>query len=229
MSATPAEKNALFSVAGSIFMLIFAIAFSANLILKFASNIVALDISAILTGIFSGLFDALTVAGLWVLYVSARKKKLTTAGVTLIKVPLVITFIFGLIGGIFGLIGNVITLNVIGLIINLFKFIFYIMYFASIKNLLNLGRTIESDRSVMGRKAGMFAAIITIIFAVINLAGGIWDKLFGNALVIILELLGIGGGFTEVALGLGISAVVVEFLISVYAAVLIIIFNKKLG
>ena len=230
MHATEAEKNALFSVAGGLMMLIYAIAASVSLIFGFLGDVLSFNI----LGILGVIFDILTVVGLWVLWGTAKAKKLTPAGVTLIKVPFVIMFIFSLIGGIFGLILNLITFNLGELLVNLFKFIFSIIYFSSINKLLKHGQAIEKDQTVNGKKAGMFAAVVTIIIAVINLIGAIMDKVTGNAiLAFLVEHVGnmIPGlaeaGITVVVLGY--IAIAIEFLVSIYAAVMIINFNKKLS
>ena len=230
MPATEVEKNALFSVAGGLMMLIYAIAASVNLIFGFIGDVLSLNI----LGILGVIFDILTVVGLWVLWGTAKAKKLTPAGVSLIKVPFVITFIFSLIGGIGGLILNLITFNLIAFLTNLFSFIFSILYFSSINKLLKLGKTIEKNQTVYGKKAGMFAAVVTIIIAVVNLVKGILDKVNGSAILkFITEALGgmIPGidaaGSTVIIVG--IVALVIEFLVSIYAAVMIINFNKKLG
>ena len=211
-------------------MLIYAIAASVNLIFGFIGDVLSLNI----LGILGVIFDILTVVGLWVLWGTAKAKKLTPAGVSLIKVPFVITFIFSLIGGIGGLILNLITFNLIAFLTNLFSFVFSIIYFSSINKLLKLGKTIEKDQSVYGKKAGMFAAVVTIIIAVVNLVKGILDKVNGSAILkFITEALGgmIPGidaaGSTVIIVG--IVALVIEFLVSIYAAVMIINFNKKLG
>ena len=232
IQATDAEKNALFSVAGSVMMMVYAIVISVSTYFSLMGDIVSLNI----LGIFGVVFNVLTVIGVWVLFATAKKKKLSTAGITLIKVPFVINFVFGIIGGVFGLILNIVTFNFGGLFINLLKFVFNIIYFASISKLLKIGMSIEKDQSVFGMKAGMFAAVATIIFAVINLIGAIIDKIAGSVILnFIMEQIGSVSGLDEITMAgsgviaIGWVAMIIEFLVSIYAAVMIILFNKKLG
>lgn len=232
MPATDAEKNALFSVAGSVMMMVYAIVLSISTYFSVMGDIVSLNFLG-LSGI---IFDVLTVVGVWILFVTAKKKKLSATGVTLIRVPFVIVFIFSLIGDIFGLNLSIVTLNGLGIVISILKFVFNIIYFASIIKLLKMGTAIEKNKSVMGKKAGIFAAVATIIFAAVNLADALIDKLVGNVLLtFIIEKLGPALGLDEIsAAGSGVAAIgyvaiIVEFLVSVYAAVMIITFNKKLG
>lgn len=83
--ATEGEKNGLFSVAGGVMMLVLTIIATVNLALALFSN---LPLS-----IFSNVLPILTVVGLWLCYVNAKKQKLNKVGPTLIRIPFIISFI----------------------------------------------------------------------------------------------------------------------------------------
>ena len=234
--ATEKEKEAVFSVGGSLMMLIFCIFSTLTLITGFIGNILSLNF----TKLFGGIFDILTVVGLWVIFATAKKKKLSSAGVTLIKVPFIIVFIFNIIGGSLELIGGLFTFvaNPLGFIISLITFVFSIIYFSSIKKLLNVGQSIEKDKSAGTKSGGNFAAVVCIILAVFSAAKEIISAIMGNLLLsLVANVFGnlsgdsgfIGNLIAGMAGGLSVISYVVialDFLVSIFTAVMIIKFNK---
>lgn len=224
--ASPAEKDAAFSAASSIFMLILCIVWTVNLITGLAGKIITLNIGGILLYVL----EILIVIGIWITYANARKKKLSSTGISLIRVPYVIQFVFV----VFGFIGNIaiwiITFNVLSLIFGILTFIFQCICFSSVNKSLKLARDINQDRSVAGRKAGSFAAIMMIIFAVLQLISeiigyitleAIRKALEGVLPDIILQLIG-GGGVIVIIVA------VVAFIASISGAIVMLKFGNKI-
>ena len=183
------------------------------------------------------IFEILTIAGLWVIFAKCRGKKMGSAGITLVKVPLVINFIFYIIGFPFTLASVIMSFNIVNLFVTILTFIFNIMYFSSINKLLNLGKTIANDRSAYGNGAGMFAAVAIILMAIINLISALITPNILTIIMMVLSKVGLSLsslGLPEVAAVAGIALTVnyvylaITFIIEIYAAVMIIMFNKKL-
>lgn len=226
VNATFAEKEATFSTGGSIFMLILCIVGTINLITGLIGKILSLDIGGIL--LFA--LEILIVVGMWLVFVNSKKKKLSAKGVSLIRIPYVIQFVFSVIAFVVNMAIWIITLNVIGLIIGIISFIFQCICFNSVNKTLILARDINSDNSVAGRKAGYFAAIIMIISAVFELIGEIVNFVILEALKAALEAV-LGDTFLSVLLGGGgaitIVVAVITFLVGICGAIVMLQFGKK--
>lgn len=225
--ATPAEKEAYFGPVSSIFMLIFCIVSTLNLVTSLIGNIISFDISGILLMVL----DILIVIGLWIAYANAKKKNLTTKGISLVRVPYVIQFIFSCFTFVGELVISIITLNILGLLLDILSFVFTCICFSSVNKTLLLAADINKDLPVAGRKAGSFAAIVMIISASLTLIKEIVSYITLAALLAVvgselpaleplLNMLAGGGTMT-------IVSAVVTFIVSISAAIVILQFGKK--
>lgn len=225
MPASEGEKDAFFGPASSIFMLIFCIIATINLISGLTSDILSLNIG----GIVLVVLDILIVVGLWVTFANAKKRKQKAGGIKLVKVPFVIQFIFS----IFTFVGNIVvwilTLNLLSLATGIISFIFSCIYFGSVKKTLNLAIDINNNVSVRGKKAGTFAAIVMIINAAFALIKDIIGYVTLDAILdalpseleILKSLLGGGGILSLVVAG-------IAFVAAISGAIVILNFGKKL-
>lgn len=230
--ATDAEKNAVFSSAGGVAMIFFAIFLSASAFFCFLDGLATVNVF----GLFVSLCKAAAAVGVWLTFVSAKRRKLFSKGLTLVRIPFVFTFAFTLIGTALHVTMYVVySFEFLPFLFDLMKFILNIIYFVSVDRLLRAGVSIEKDVSVRGKISGSFTAIATVIFALISFAGALYYKIAGDALLKImlsnvLPLLGLDGisaAGSGVA-AIGYVAVSVELLAGVYAAAMIVNFNKKL-
>ncbi len=224
--ATPAEKNAFFSAAGSVFMLIFCIVSTLSLVTGLVGDILSFDFGSILLIVL----DILMVIGLWITFANAKKQKIATNGISLIKVPYTIQFVFTCIGFGFNVIIWIATLNVISLLVGILSFVFTAICYSSVKKTLVMAKEINLHHSVRGRKAGSFAAIMMIISGALELAGTIVGQLTLAAITAMLEELGMEG--LAFLLG-GASTVVyvvaaVAFLAKISGAIVLLQFGKKI-
>lgn len=235
-NATEAEKKAVFSTGGSILMLILCIVASVNLVSGLIGDFLSLNI---VSGLIGSIFDILTLIGMWLVFVNARKRKLNSTPVSLIRVPFIITFIFSVFGNVFKLAGNIITFRLISFVLSLLVFIFQCIYFGSVNKCLKMGGEINKDRSLCGKTPGVFAAVVTIIFASLDLIEGIMDYLgkglFTALINYLLENMSADNPMVSMISGLvsgvgtmGLIATLVAFAVNILAAILIISFNKKL-
>ncbi len=225
--ATVEEKEAAFSAAGSIFMLILCIIGTINLITGLIGDIISLNIGGLLLFVL----DILIVIGMWITFANAKRKKLSTKGISLIRVPYIIQFVFS----VFSFVGNLvvwfITLNVISLVVGIISFIISCVCFASVKNMLNLARSINGDLSVTGKKAGIAAAVIMIISASITFLQSVVSYLTMAAITELLKSKGAPEFLVSLLGGGGIMVLVVAavtFLVGICGAIVMIKFSKAL-
>ena len=217
-------------------MLIFCIMMTLTTIAGLVQNVLSLSIFKI----FGTIFDILILVGLWVIWITCKKNKLSSAGVKLIKVPFTIVFVFYVIGSIFEWIAELLTFQYFSFIISLTTFIIRSIYYNSIKKLLATGVSLGQNRSVGGQAGGMAAAVMTIIFAVFSAVKSIIDQIFslsGIFMSFIMKALPefggndmsifFGGAMTTFAM-LPYIIIALNFIMSIYAAILIIQFNKKM-
>ncbi len=218
-------------------MLVFCIMMTLSVILNFVNNLLSVSIFKVI-GVT---FDILTIIGLWVVWGSARKNNLSTAGPKLILVPLIITFVFSVIGTAFEWIANMVTFNALPLVVSIFTFVVKCIYFGSIKKLLTNGIILGAGKSTGGEAGGMFAAVMTIIFAVFNVIKDVVNRIFSISNIILSFLSetmkmdafsqvfgGLGGGMATL-MYLPYIVIGLNFLMSIFAAVLIFIFNKRMS
>lgn len=226
--ATEREKKALFSVGGSIFMLIASIVFSVGLVTGLIGSILDLSIS----GIFNTIFDILIAVGLWLVFANGKKKSLSTASISLIRVPYIIMFVFAVIGFAFDLIIWIVTLNVLSLIFGIAAFVVRCICYSSIMKSLNVALRVNRNLTCVGMKTGIFAAVIMIVSASLTLIEDIISNLVWQVLVEGLAKLGGFGVFLARLLGagstMGIVAMVVSFLSQIAIAIVLIQFGKKM-
>ncbi len=223
--ATEAEKNASFGAGSSIFMLILSIVATINLITGFVGNIISLDIG----GLILSVLDIIIVAGIWVTFVFAKKKKLSSKGISLIRIPYVIQFVFAVIMFVVDLVIWFVTMNILSLVSGILIFIFQCICFGSVNKTLKLARDINQNKSVAGRKAGSFAAIVMIVFAVFDFAGevisfvtltAIKEALASTPFAFIGNIIG-GGGVVVIVVA------AVSLLVSVAGAIVMLKFGNK--
>lgn len=234
LSASPAEKEALFSTSGSLWMLIACIVATVNLIVFFVSNL--------LTGLISTILNLLIVIGMWIAYANGRKKNLSTTGISLIRVPYIILFVFS----VFSFIGNIficfIKFNILSLLINIVAFVFQCICYTSVMKSINIALRINKDRSAIGMKAGIFAGVVMIISAAFTFIKLIYDYLRVRVIIdgITAAAGADGAEIPEFALQListllggenviTIIAGAVAFIASISAAIVLLKFAKKLA
>lgn len=189
--ASEGEKNAYFKSAGSVLMLIVAIIATVGLVISLISNILTLNIF----GIIGMVFSILITVGMWIAWANAKKKKLNTTGIKLIRIPYLIQFIFAVIGFALTFIGLILIMigsdalgSIIGveglgklgipilvftLIQQLIPFVLECVVFALLNKTLKVAQTINSNLSVAGQSAGKGLGIILIIAAAIDIIFGI--------------------------------------------------------
>lgn len=227
LAASPAEKDAAFSSASTAFMLVLCIIGTLNLISTLIGDILSLNISGLLLFVL----DILIVVGTWVTFANAKKKKLSSKGISLIRVPYIIQYVFSVFSFVTNLIVWILTLNIVSLLIGLVTFVFQCICFSSVNKTLKLARDIYMNKSVAGRKSGSFAAVMMIISASLTLISeivgfvmleSIKAALQGSGMPsFIMTLLGTGGIITVVVS-------VVSFLVNISGAVVMLQFGKKI-
>lgn len=233
LNASPGEKEALFSTTGSIWMLIASIVVTVNLITGF--------ISSPLSGLINTILTLLMAIGLWITYVGGRKKTLSTAGISLISVPYTISFVFLVLSFAGNVLLWIFTFNILNFILGVLSFIFECICYCSVKKSLRMAHRINNNRSVMGMKAGIFAAVIMIISASLKLIKTLYDYFVMKAVVdgisgavsaegeqvpdfakqIISTLFGGGNVLTVVA-------AVVTFIAAISGAIVLLKFGSKI-
>ncbi len=224
--ASPAEKEAAFSSGSSVFMLILCIVGTINLITGFIGKILTLDIGGILLYVL----NILIVVGTWLTYAYARKNKLSSKGISLIRIPYIIFFVFSVLGFVGNLVIWILTLNIISLIIGIVSFIFQCICFSSVNKTLKLARDINQNKSVTGRKAGSFAAIVLIITAAIQLISEIVGYFTLETIKEALEKAGAPEFLTALIGGGGVMVIVVAviaFIVNIAGAIVMLKFGKK--
>lgn len=182
LPASEGEKNALFANMGSILMLIIAIFASVNLLFSL--------ISGFPFSILSNVLPILMLVGMWLVFANGKKKKTGTAGIQLIRVPIIIQYVFTAIG--FGFIVGFSLVAVIGMgaiegaaggdgsatligvgaIVGLLfgmivSFVLETLYFKSINDCLKSGVSIMKGVSP-AKTSGTFAAVMMFIKAAVN-------------------------------------------------------------
>lgn len=223
--ATPAEKEALFSSEGSLWMLIACIVVTVNLITSLIGSIITLNISDLI----SIVLDLLIAVGFWMTFAYGRKKKFSTRSISLIKVPYTIIFVFYVLGFTFDLVIWLFTLNVIGLILGVLSFVFECICYSSIMKTLRLAHTLNNNLSVAGKKAGIFAAVIMIITAVITLIKEVVSYVLTEAIIkalpewlsFVSKILSAGGIIT-------IVVAIVAFLADISVAIVLLMFGSRI-
>lgn len=226
LPASPEAKEASFSAGSSIFMLILCIVGTLNLISSLVGKVISLNIGGLLLYVL----EILIVVGMWITFANAKKKKLSTKGISLIKVPYIIQFVFS----VFSFVGNLIlwflTLNIIKLVIGTITFIINCICFSSINKTLQLAYDINCDKSVANRKAGVFSAVIMIISAAFTLISDIVGYVTIEAIKEALANLGVPKIIMTLLAGGGVMTIVVAavtFVVGISGAIVMLQFGKK--
>lgn len=258
--ASDEAKEALFGATSSIWMLIASIVVTLNLI----ALVVDIVTSRSLGNFLEVLFALLTTIGFWITYSAGKKKQLSPKGITLIKVPFVIQFVFEVIAfaGVIILLGLLLLgsafasglasqmssssgsatagitsgILIIAVAVVIVVFVVKCMYFSSVNKTLNIGLDISKDRSVAGRKAGLFAPVVMIISALctfgLSLASYLLTATITSVASSILGELGGNFGFLTSMIARAnaftLVAAIVTFIASISSAVVMIIFRNKL-
>ncbi len=233
LSASPGEKEALFSTTGSIWMLIASIVVTVNLITGFVSSLI--------TGLINTILTLLMVIGLWITYANGRKKTFSTTGISLISVPYTISFVFLVLSFSFNVLLWIFTFNILNFILGVLVFVFECICYSSVKKSLRMAHRINSNRSVMGMKAGIFAAVVMIITASFKLIKTLYDYFVMKAVIEgISGAIGAGGAevpefaqqLISTLFGGGnivtVIAAVVTFLAAISGAIVLLMFGKKI-
>ena len=242
---TEADREAVFSVGGGLFTLIMAIIVSVQGLLSIIH----------FTGIFNFLLNTtltvLTIVGMWLIWAACRKRQFKATGVKLVRFPFVFNFVLSVIGYALVLILCLIlvvggaaadsaldsgmSFTVVALIILavvVLMFVFEILYFKSINGLLKNGKAILGGEQTRGKKSGTFAAVVIIIKGVFGFLPTLLPFILAAFVDALLEempgfMSGIVGGLFASSV-LGIMAGVIALAMNIFAAVLILQFNKKL-
>lgn len=215
--ASEEEKSIFFGSAASIFMLIFCITSTINMIIGLIS-------------FQSSILDVLIVIGLWITYANAKKNNLKTTGISLIKVPYTIKFVFSVFSFIGSLIVCFISFNIVTLLTTVVSFVVTCMCYSSINKTLKVAKEINLNHTVRGQKAGMFAGIIMIINAVVDFVVSLVGSGTLAAIGALLEQLGLGelAGILSTSGTLVTIASAITLVVSICGAIVILQFGKKL-
>ena len=227
LPASPAEKDAFFRSAGSVLMLIFCIISTINLITGFIGDIVTLNFSGVLTIVL----DILIVIGLWLTWAAARKKNMKTKGLSLIKTPYTIQFVFAAISFAVTLVFNLITLSIISALVNIVVFVFQAICFSSVKKTLVAAITINKDQSALGQKSGSFAAVMMIISASFNFIGVVVSYITMQMVAEALSKLGLPEMLVSLISGGSTATIIigaVTLVAQISGAIVILQFGKRL-
>lgn len=224
--ASPAEREALSSSTRGLWMLLASIVLTVNLVTSLISGILSLDIF----GLIGLVLDILIVVGFWITYANGRKRTMSTKGLSLIKVPYIIQFVFTVIGFVFNVLFWGFTLQILSLVFGILSFVFTCICFASVKKSLNMALTISKGQSVAGRKAGIFAAVVMIISASFTFIQAVVTFVTVDALtsalaetpLAVLGALVSGGGV------MSLVGAVITFLAGISVAVVLLMFAKKI-
>lgn len=225
--ASNAEKEAVFSASGSIIMLILAFIGICSLAYEIISRFVALDFYGLLANVVNYVLELLIVIGFFLAFSHGRKKVLKSNGITLIRVPYMILFYFGIFVFVGSIVWSVLSENYVRLAISCVVFVFNCICFASVNKTLKVARDINWNVSTYGKRAGTFAAIMLIIFSIMSFA-----SVIVNYFVVGGETYsGLLSKFLEGAFDVKVTSVIVAaitFLISIIAAGNMLNFAKKI-
>lgn len=226
-TASPKVKEAAFSVGSSVFMLIVCIVGTINLISGIIGRFMTFNF---IGGVVSFVLELLMVIGMWITFAYAKKKTLSTKGISLIKVPYTIQFVFSVFAFVGNLAIGLLTLRILNLLIGIITFVLQCICFSSVNKTLSLARDINSDKPVAGRKAGSFAAIMMIISSVFTFGNEIIASLTAGAIIKAFEQAGLPKELLNVLGGAGSIAMIiaaVAFLVSISGAIVMLQFGKK--
>ncbi len=208
-------------------MLILCIVGTLNLITGLIGDILSLNIGGLLLFVL----DILIVVGMWITFANAKKKKQSSKGLSLIRVPYIIQFVFSVFTFVGNLVVWIFTFNILSLIIGIISFVLSCVCFASVKNMLNLAISVNRDLTVAGRKAGVAAAVIMIISAAFTFTESIVSFLTLEAIKAVLEDAGLPAFITSLLGGGGVLTLVVAavtFLVGICGALVMIKYGKGL-
>jgi len=227
--ATQGEKDAAFGAAGSVFMLVLCIANT----IYFVSNLFTLG------GLTGFVLNLLILIGAWITFANAKKKKLSSTGISLIRIPYVISFVFSVFAFISDFVFGIITLDVVGLVFGILLFVLNCICFSSVNGALINARDIYQNKTIRGRRSGTFAAVMMIITSAISLIQVIVDYVRSAFLTELIKEIFLasempselaeylvsffGGGSVT-----GVVAAVIGFLVGICGAIVILQFVKKL-
>ncbi len=169
-----AKKEAVFSTASSLLMLILCIVTTVQVILSLATNFPS--------SIFSNILPILMTIGMWITYSASCKKQSKTVGLQLIRIPFIITFvatiilwvivavlsIVAIVGAMGSDKGNIVAAGAILLVLSLIVLGFVYFYFRSINGCIKSGISILKDKSVDTNISGKFAAIVLIVYGLLT-------------------------------------------------------------
>lgn len=229
VNASPGEKDAYFSTASSVWMLIACIMITVNMVSVLLENFII--------GIVDTVLNLLIVIGFWMAFANAKKKNLKTTGINLIRIPYIIRFVFLILEFIGNIFLWTVMFNLFSLMSGILSFIFQCICFSSVKKTLNMALRINEDKSAAGMKAGVFAGVIMIITAAFTFISDMARYLFTQA---ILSLISQGASQIDPAIAniintvmggtaaLTIVAAVVAFIASISVAIVLLKFHKKI-
>ncbi len=171
-----AKKEAVFSTASSLLMLILCIVTTVQVILSLATNFPS--------SIFSNILPILMTIGMWITYSASCKKQSKTVGLQLIRIPFIIKFVATIIlwvivavlsiVAIVGAMGSdssegiIVAAGAILLVLSLIVLGFVYFYFRSINGCIKSGIAIVKDKSVNTNVSGKFAAIVLIVYGLLT-------------------------------------------------------------
>jgi hypothetical protein len=186
-----AHQEAGVKVAGSLFMLIVAITMTLSWLGRLVGLLMApWTVFDVLGPINWGL---LSVIGCWLIWIFGHMRKPNTSGLKMLKAVITIEVIFTIISFILTVIGcifSLMTFNIfalIDLLVAILTFVFTMIYMSSIKK--SIKSAINAYTNKPYKAGGLFASVIIIIAASLNLARGILDAVGdGGVIGFILNL-----------------------------------------
>ena len=166
-----AEQQALFTTGSGVWMLIACIVATVGLCGTLLGKILSFDYS----GVVPLILDIVIIAGLWVTFSLCKKKTLSPKGIKLIKIPYIIIFVLTAIGFGFEVLSSFLLMAIsynpsviFLLLLCIASFVFEVLCFKTIKQILDMAIKINTEQTTAGLKAGKLAAIALIISSAIT-------------------------------------------------------------
>ena len=169
-----AEKETYFTTGGNVWMLVACIVMTVSVAGSLLSTIFSFGF-----GFMPVILDAVIVAGLWVTYALCKKKKFSTKGIQLIRIPFIILYVLTAISFAANVLDAIISMATLGtangivtaffaLMLAVATFVFKTICYKSVKKILLMALNINKEQSTAGLKASKMAAIAMIIAAALT-------------------------------------------------------------
>ena len=233
-TATPAELEALISTQSSRMMLLACILFMVNLILSIAFNVLNRN----LVWIYPLICDAIILTGMWLTYSNGKKRVLARTGITLMKIPYTVGFVFEVIKFAISIYVCIYMTDVLNLFLSGLSFVFCCACFATVYRALSIAGDISRNKATGRRTEGTFAAVCIIVFAALTLFSAVAGYFVFVKIMASLDAMSVPYLASVLNLGevlsttpgviLNFAMAAVSFLTDIFIAIVFISFEKKL-